>query len=144
MSQRMFNLRAAKLGFFDRPAVLGAVSQAALRVLSRFGAFVRTRARTSIRPRKAASRPGQPPSSHEGSLRRLILFAYDRARRSVVVGPAAFRRGAAPALLEYGGTAPAPPGRRRPAIYRARPYMAPALAAELPRLPALWRNSVRK
>ena len=45
-------LKAAKGLFFDRGAVLRATTAAERRVLSRFGAFVRQRARTSIRQRK--------------------------------------------------------------------------------------------
>lgn len=94
-----------KLDFFDSSRVLARVDRARRRVLSRFGAFVRTRARSSIRKRKKASAPGQPPSSHEGSLKRLLFFAYDASSRSVVVGPVPFQRGEAPELLEEGGTA---------------------------------------
>lgn len=62
----MIHLEAAKGNFFDRKAVLAAVDKATLRVLSKFGAFVRRRAKSSIRKRKKASPPGQPPSSHSG------------------------------------------------------------------------------
>lgn len=107
-----------RLDFFDSERVLAAVEKAERRVLSKFGAYVRTRARSSIRKRKATSKPGQPPSSHEGSLRRLLFFAYDASARSVVVGPVPFRRGEAPELLETGGTVtrrrrvPRPGGRK--------------------------------
>jgi len=73
--------------FFDRKAVTGAVGRATRKVFSRFGAFVRTAARSSIRRRKRVSAPGEPPSSHTGLLKRLIFFGYDRQRRSVVIGP---------------------------------------------------------
>lgn len=129
-----------RLDFFDAARVLAAVSRAERRVLSKFGAFVRTRARSSIRKRKASSPPGRPPSSHEGSLRRLLFFAYDSSSRSVVVGPVPFRRGEAPALLERGGPAVR---RGKPARYRGNPFMAPAAEAERPRLAPLWRDSVR-
>ena len=95
-----------KAMFFDRKAVTDAVDRAARKVLSKFGAFVRTAAKHSIRKRKAVSQPGQPPSSHAGHLRRLIFFGYDPARKSVVIGPTPFRSEAeAPPLLEYGGRA---------------------------------------
>jgi hypothetical protein len=48
--------QAAKQGFFDRAKVKNAVDAGTRRVLSRFGAFVRTRARTSIRKRKGTHR----------------------------------------------------------------------------------------
>jgi len=83
--------RAAKQGFFDRAKVKNAVDAGTRRVLSRFGAFVRTRARTSIRKKKGTSPPGSPPHSHVGLLRKFILFAYDPQRKSVVIGPTLIR-----------------------------------------------------
>lgn len=102
--------------FFDRKAVVDALTAAERRVLSKFGSFVRRRAKSSIRQRKAVSKPGQPPSSHTGLLRNFIYFSLDRDRQSVVVGPvrlnqvqfdASFRpsTGTGPELLEYGGPA---------------------------------------
>jgi len=132
--------------FFDRQAVLGAVDRATRSVLSKFGAFVRTAARHSIRKRKAASQPGSPPSSHVGTLRRLIFFGYDPARKSVVIGPTPFRSEVeAPPLLEYGGRARRKDrkGRNVVSIYRPRPFMTPAFESEKTKLPALWAGSVR-
>ena len=134
--------------FFDRPKVMNAVDRANRQSLSKAGAFVRQAARTSIRKRKGTSPAGSPPYSHEGSLRKWILFGYDAANESVVVGPVGFRKSEAPNVLEFGGTT---------TIYRrkgsrlipkrvkiaARSFMAPALEKERPKLPALWRNSVR-
>lgn len=137
---------AAKKGFFDREAVMEAVDRATLRVLSRFGAFVRTRARTSIRRRKGTSPAGGPPYSHVGLLRNLIFFAFDADRRSVVVGPVLINSPTgAPENLEYGGQAdlPMPKGGSRRVTIAPRPYMGPALDAELPGLPAMWQDSVR-
>ena len=132
--------------FFDRKAVTSAVDRGTRRVLSKFGAYVRTTARHSIRKRKAVSEPGSPPSSHVGLLRKLIYFGYDGSRKSVVIGPTPLHGTAeAPPLLEYGGKA-----RRRArkggvvaATYRARPFMGPAFEAEKPKLPTLWAGSVR-
>ena len=139
-------LRDAQRGFFDRATVVAATSAAERRVLSRFGAFVRQRARSSIRSRIAPSPPGSPPSSHVGLLRRQIFFAYDAGRRSVVVGPVRLNqgRGEAPALLEFGGPAVRMQhGHARRVTYRARPYMRPAFEVELRALPPRWRNSIR-
>jgi len=134
--------------FFDRPRVTRAVDRAKRQALSRAGAFVRQRARTSIRKRKGSSEPGSPPFSHEGSLRRFILFGYDPRSESVVVGPVGFRRSRAPEALEYGGPTTIY-RRRRGRLVRervrieSRPFMRPALERELSQLPAVWRNSVR-
>jgi hypothetical protein len=134
--------------FFDRPKVIKAVDRAKRQTLSKGGAFIRQAAKTSIRPRKGTSKPGSPPFSHEGSLRRLILFGYDERTDSVVVGPVGFRRSTAPNVLEFGGTTTIFRRRggrlvRKQVRIAARSYMAPALERERPKLPALWRNSVR-
>lgn len=142
MADRLFE--ATLTQFFDRKAVTRALDREKKKRLSRAGAFVRTRARSSIRRRKGTSRPGRPPFSHEGSLRRLLLFAYDRGRDTVVVGPVPFRqaRQTAPQLLEHGGQTRAG---RRTLTYLPRPFMAPALEAETKAgtLAGVWANSVK-
>lgn len=72
--------------FFDRPGIIAKMDNTARKVLSKFGAFVRTRDRSSIRTRKKPSAPGSPPSSHTGTLKNRILFGYDDSARSVVIG----------------------------------------------------------
>lgn len=133
--------------FFDRQAVISKVDAATRRVLSRFGAFVRRSAKSSIRKRKKAAPPGQPPSSHTGLLKKFIFFGYDAARQSVVIGPTRLNqkgRGEAPPLLEYGGKATlVRRGKKKHVTYQARPYMGPAFEKEKPQLPAMWRGSVR-
>lgn len=139
------SIKAAKAGFFDRGPVLRAVDAASRGVLSRFGAFVRTRARSSIRKRKRTSQPGSPPSSHTGLLKQFLFFVYDDAARSVLIGPARLNKpGLAPATLEFGGEAVISDRRGdRKVRIAPRPFMRPALDAELPSLPAMWRDSVR-
>lgn len=141
------SLKTAKGNFFDRAKVIAAMDAAARRVLSRFGAFVRQRAKTSIRKRKGVSPVGGPPYSHVGLLRKFILFAYDSGSKSVVIGPTLLTPTSdAPSLLEYGGRRRVlAPGTGRPASqrYRARPYMRPAFEQEKSRLPDLWKNSIR-
>ena len=136
--------------FFDNKAVTSATDKAARRVLSRFGAYVRTTARHSVRKRRAISRPGKPPSSHTGLLRRFIYFGYDRGRKSVVIGPQRLNQkvGDAPAALEHGGVSTAVEGlrhRRRKRRVRiiARPFMGPAFEKEKPKLPSMWANSIK-
>jgi len=168
----MHSADEAKKNFFDRALVQSAVDAAALRAMARFGAYVRTAARRSIRPRKAVSQAGQPPTSRLGLLRDLILFGYDASSESTVVGPARLNGrgdGSAPGLLERGGTRRARAGRavyftndpgrdangkfvsdgkRRVVLdgtlkYRPRPYMAPALERERPRFAGLFRDSLQ-
>lgn len=183
--------------FFDRKLVQDKVDAARIRNLSKIGAFVRTRARRSIRKRKGASKPGNPPHSHVGLLREGILFAYDNDSGGVVVGPrklnqvsvvnGQFRSGTVPEILEYGGTigvveewthwlrnkngtrggwvrldlrrrgakklaivAVHDPGmlaltRNRQVKIEARPFMQPALRAEItnPKLRTAWENTVK-
>lgn len=143
----MIDMRIKSM-FFDRPRVMRAVGRAQRRSLSKGGAFIRQTARTSIRKRKGTSPPGSPPYSHEGSLRRLIFFGYDDRTDSVVVGPVGFPRSNAPNVLEFGGATTIYRRRRGRLIQHrvkiaSRSFMAPALRKEAPKLPALWRNSVR-
>jgi hypothetical protein len=143
----MMDLRIRDL-FFDQKKVLRAVDQAKRAVLSKAGAFIRQTARNLIRKRKGSAPPGQPPSSHEGSLRRLIYFGYDPTSDSVVVGPVGFRNSPAPHALEFGGQTEVK-RRRRGKVVRSRvtikerPFMGPALEKERPSLPKRWANSVR-
>ena len=94
-----------KLLHFDAARVRRAMDAVTRRALSRAGAFIRQRAKTSIRKCKGISRPGDPPHSHAGHLRRLIFFAWDAITESMVIGPVPFKEGEAPSLLEFGGTA---------------------------------------
>jgi hypothetical protein len=127
--------------FFDRRSVLDAADKATRAALSRFGAFVRQRSRSSIRTRKGASPPGSPPFGHTGRLKAGILFYYDPARRSVIVGPTAYREGAAaPRLLESGGVGSLD---GRPAVYAPRPFMLPAFKAELRKAPQQFKDQIR-
>lgn len=104
-----FDIEAIKAKFFDRE--LDAKLDAGTRqALSKFGAFVRTRSRSSIRKRKKASKPGQPPSSHVGTLKKLIFFVFDQQTQSVVIGPTLFsgtkfvgEKSGVPETLEHSG-----------------------------------------
>lgn len=136
-----------KLAFFDSAKVLSAVDAAARRVYSKFGAFVMRRDRSSVRKRKKPSRPGEPPSSHMGLIKRFILFAWDFMAEAVFIGTVKLdgKPGDAPAALEKGGTALVSLGRgkgRKRVDIEARPHTGPAFQAELPGLPAMWQDSV--
>ena len=145
----MIRMEITKL-FFDKKVVRDKVDAGTRRVLSKFGAYVRRTARQSIRKRKKISDPGSPPSSHTGLLKRFIFFGYDPRKRSVVIGPVRLTqngRGKAPALLEYGGTTTLQrhgnPRKRVRANFRGRPFMGPAFEKEQPKLPAMWRDSIK-
>ena len=130
--------------FFDRAKVTRAVKDGTRSALSRAGAFVRQRAKTSIRKRKKSASPGHPPSSHTGRLRNLIFFGYDERAESVVIGPKLFRQANPPAphLLEFSGqTRSWRDGRTQ--HYRKFPFMAPALEAEAQKMPGLFQGAVK-
>lgn len=136
----------AKSLFFDRQQVQSKVSRAERKVLSRFGAYVRQDAKQRIRRRKRSSQPDESPTNQTGLLKRHIYFVFDPDRRSVVIGPARLSTGTeAPATLEYGGSAvvETPQGKPVRVAIEERPYMGPAFRQELPKVPAMWRDSVR-
>lgn len=152
--------------FFDRAAVVKAAGRAKTSALSRFGGYVRSVARRSMRRRKnGVSAAGQPPFAKSGELRDLLFFAYDPKTGTVVVGPLGFRGSDVPSLHEFGGTANGDgrvmylkdsPGRdasgrfvskglRRVVLkgtlrYPARPYMRPALAVAASKFAPMFRN----
>lgn len=153
-----FDFITLQKSFFDSEHVMRKADAMQRKTLSKFGAFVRQRARSSIKRRKAISNPGSPPSSHTQSGSgtfldgiKSIFFAYDSSRRTVVVGPVAFNggRGIVPGLLERGGTVTRREGfgrrnRKGPSRtlhYRARPFMQPAMEAELPKFSGLLKGA---
>ena len=148
----MIDMKLGKLGgtFFNHKKVIAATDKATRSVLSRFGAFVRRTARSSIRRRKKAAPPGRPPSSHTGLLKKFIFFGYDASRKSVVIGPAKLsgKSSGIPRTLEMGGssvteiTKKGKPRQKKIAI-AARPFMGPAFEKEKPKLPAMWRDSIQ-
>jgi len=87
----------------DLDAVRKLVDRQGLRALSVLGAVARREAQRLIRRRLRPSRPGEPPSSPTGRLKRTIAYAVDRATRSVVIGPIYIQRGDVPRTLEQGG-----------------------------------------
>lgn len=100
--------------FFDRAKLERAAHRGNAKALSKAGAFIRTRARSSIRARKRISEPGSPPSSHSGILKKFLLFGRDESGQTVVIGPAKTNqvffnkdrkpvRGTVPQVLEFGG-----------------------------------------
>jgi hypothetical protein len=164
-----FKISEAKGLFFDSPKVIAATDAAERKVLSRFGSFVRRTARSSLRKRKKPSEPGQPPSSHAGLVKQFLFFVWDPATRKVVIGPAQLNKPDPRVLelLEKGGMAARRfrvireekgKGKRKRQVvkvvtsktaqpvnvrYQPRPFMAPALEKELPKLPEMFKDSVK-
>ena len=159
-----WDFKRATAAFFDRKTVMSKVDTTTRKVLSKFGSFVRTTARNSIKKAPYRSKkprgqertdftrenapPGEPPYSQIGLLKKFIFFGFDPRKRSVVIGPVRLSqkgRGEAPSLLEHGGTTTLKRrGKRRTARFKPRPFMGPAFEKEKPQLPTIWRASVRK
>lgn len=79
----------------------------------------------------------------------MILFGYDRAADSVIVGPVGFKKSVAPNVLEYGGETVVLSRRRTADIAEgqgcARPYMAPCCGEGTAQVAvAVAGNSIRK
>lgn len=125
----MLTIKGFKANFFNRH-LSGAVSKGAMKALSKLGAFVQRRTKSSIRYAANVSKPGRPPRAirhtnftrektnkktgtttrqSTSPLRELIFFAYDQSTKSVVIGPAIFMSsrsgpGRVPRVLGEGGT----------------------------------------
>lgn len=63
------------------------VQQATFRSLGHAGGAIRLTASRSIRRGKQPSRPGRPPNTPTGHLKRVIAYDVDERRSQVVVGP---------------------------------------------------------
>lgn len=144
----------ARKSFFDSELVMRELSKAERAAFSKIGADVRYEARRSIKYRKkAVSKPGNPPYSHKGTLKKLLFFRYEPQARSVVIGPVAVGRAEAPSSLEFGGKSTVPPRRRRgggrktkarKVDVRPRPYMGPALERSQAKIPDAFAGIVEK
>lgn len=103
--------------------------------------FAAQRGRKARRP-AAASKPGEPPRNQSGLLKNFIFFTYERARRSVVIGPARLAGTRTdpppPRILEEGGPIRNQFG--QPARIRPRPYMRPAFDRQIER--GVWRRNL--
>lgn len=185
----MFTLQArVKDFFFDRAQVHAMMERRTRRALSEQGGYIRKTASNSIkkhgaarsRPKKGkalirwqdelrrrpASQPGNPPHAHSSdsfATLRNILYFYDPARETVVIGPRGLRQtidgepDTVPGLMEFGGRQRLVEvfwggqwrprsGKRRPrnlptrtrvARYPQRPFMGPALLKATDRFPGL-------
>ena len=140
-----------KQDFRETAAALAKFKAAARQALYRQGGFIRTTAKNSMKSGSPnnPSRPGEPPHSITGLLKKFLFFSWDSMQQSVVIGPAAFKADpTTPRLLEEGGqeSARVCVGRhrvRKQVTIAPRPYMAPALQASQKKLPDYWANSIK-
>lgn len=103
----------------DAARVKKKADQASFKSLGHAGGTIRKTAYRSIRKRKNPSRPGSPPSSPTGRLRRSFRYEVDRRTPGVVVGPVNEIAGRLWNLHEFGGIANAQ-DRRLPSRSRQR------------------------
>lgn len=150
--------------FFDRKEITSKLDPATRKALSKFGAFVRTRAKSSLKYGDKPSVPGKPPTVHRSRsftrkkkskgvvvqqpsspLRELIFFSYDPATRSIVVGPTlGGRNSGVPDVMEHGGSSViAVDGKKRIAHYQPRPTMQPAFDTELTKVQGNFLNIIK-
>lgn len=96
---------------------------------------------------KFSKKTGKPLKRTVSLLREYLFYSFDKRSNSVVIGPAGLSGTVskdAPHALEYGGPSTIKNrGQKQRINIRARPFMRPAAAKEIPKLPPRWRNSVR-
>lgn len=113
-----------------------AVDRASFRNLGHAAAGIRKFVFGSLKRRKKPSRPGQPPHTRgRAILKRSILFHVDRDRLSSIVGPTHSKVGIVGEAHEFGK-------KYKGIKYPERPFMGPALAANIDRMPSYWLHSV--
>lgn len=165
----MFQTRIKLDYFFDRPQVIKRLMEKERKALSGTGAFAMTLVRRSMRSggkSGISSKPGDPPRYHTKLLRDGILFAYDSAKNSVVVGPRKINGTAhrdTAKILQYGGKVRLqektlvgtrtlrgrgqkqmwrPTGRMVTATIAPRPYVGPAARATWTPILTKWRQLI--
>lgn len=95
--------------------------------LNSVGYLVAMTAKKSIKRSKKASRPGSPPTTKRGALRRAIRYRVTSDREAVLIGPTYSKVGEVGAAHEHGE-------RYKGQVYPERPFMGPALDEVLPQL----------
>ncbi len=129
----------------DSARLAKAFRHAAHKALRRLGFLIRGTAQKSILDRAGPSQPGEPPHTHShtkfskqgkprkgsGVLPGAILYA-EVEPMAVVVGPSKELAGTVGAAFEHEGTTTF-----RGEKYPPRPFMGPALGAEIGKLPGI-------
>ncbi len=125
--------------FFNNGSVKALMRKRTDDALKRFGAFVRQRARSSLKARKKPAAPGKPPSVHEGGLKRLTAFAVDPKTQSVVIGPIAYKSRRAREIEEGGRLLARSRGGKTTLLrYAPHPWLQPAFEKELATAAKNW------
>jgi hypothetical protein len=129
-------IRIKSTSRFERRKVRRRVAEGSIRSLGHAGAALRLTARRSIRRSSKASRPGRPPHTRRGQLKRALRYAVEKSHERVLIGPTYTVVGRSAAAHEFGG-------RYKRQVYPKRPLMGPALEKIRSRLPRMWANSVK-
>lgn len=116
--------------------VVKAATSGSIKSLGHAGGALRMTAKRSIKRGKTESPEGTPPHTRKGQLRRAILYAVEKSKQTVVVGPDV-------SIVSTAGTAHEFGGRFRGERYPRRPFMGPALQKTKDRLPKMWAGSVK-
>jgi hypothetical protein len=120
----------------DFAKVVKAARKANIETLGHAGGYIRKVARHSIKQSPKPSAPGTPPHTRRGQIKRAILYAVEKDRQSVVIGPSAEIVGESASAHEFGG-------RYKRERFPKRPFMGPALKETQPQLPSMWSGSVK-
>lgn len=121
---------------FFAKRILDAADRAAFKNMPHAAATISKDAKASLLTAPGPSVPGTPPHTHRGAfLRRAIRFDYDRKRQEAVIGPMESVVGEAGAAHEFGQF-------YKGADYPERPFMLPALEANVDRFAASWSGSI--
>jgi hypothetical protein len=80
--------------------------------LGHAGRYIRGMAMRSIKVSPEPSQPGKPPRTRKGRLKRAIIYAVERPRQKVLVGPSRTDIGRIGQTHEFGGTEPPKRGRK--------------------------------
>ena len=85
--------------------ILAAAERAEKRMLMHVGGYIRKTAKNMMKKGKgkSSSLPGMPPYFWTEIYRQNIRYAYDKARRSVVIGGVSLGGRTTPGTIEYGG-----------------------------------------
>ncbi len=137
-----------KASFFDSKPVVSMMDRKTRKVFSKFGAFVRVKARSLVNKKggkkNVSAMPGDPPRRHVGTLRRGIFFSYEMSKKSVVIGPVVLGGGSAQNLMaldQSGSVIIQGQKKQRRVFIKARPFMMPAYEEEQPKLSAMWKDA---
>ena len=120
----------------DVPKVRRKVRRANITNLGHAGGTIRKVARHSIRRSPNPSAPGKPPHTRKGQLRSSILYAVEKNKQSVVIGPGVALAGRSATAHDFGG-------RYKRQRYPRRRFIGPALEQTRAKLPRHWAGSVR-